>query len=155
MESTMPFFQHAHFQGAKSQTVDTIEEFEIEFPNQLNVPFIPSPVVVASYDPTNDQIHASIIVFLPTAVDLPEFHVHGLFNINPAGLEQLQFFVVTDYPETTISQTFKGYRFDFKANREMLPTGVHFNQIVTIQGFLWNKDPKTSRGTVTTVIHSA
>ena len=154
MEPAAPYLQHAPFHYAKPQLVDTGDDFEIEFPNQLHVAFIPSPVVVASFDPVTDEIHVSIIVFLPISVEFPEFSVYGLFNINPAGLEQLQFFVVTRYSDTIVSRNFKGYRFDFKANREILPPNVHFDQIHTVQGFLWNEDPKTSRGTVTTVIRT-
>lgn len=154
MESVSSFHQ-SHFQYAKPQLVDNLYDFEIEFPNQLNVSFVPSPVVVASFDPVQDEIHVSVIVFIPATIERLVFDVHGLFNINPTGLEQLQFFVVTDYPDSTVSRNFRGYRFDFKANREILPTGVNFDQIFTIQAFLWNKDPKTSRGTVTTVSRAA
>jgi hypothetical protein len=142
--------------GAKRGTEQPIRRYEIDFSNQANVAFMPSPMIVSSYIPEQNQINVSIIVYLPLTVPEPTYdHLFGLFNVNPSGLEQLQFFVVTNYDSSIAESLFIGYQFDFGANPDLLPPNVGLEKIVTTQAFLWNEDPKTSRGTVTTVSRAA
>jgi len=113
-----------------------------------------SPVSVATINTALDTIQLMVVVFVPKTTP-SSFIITQSYSTNASGYPELQFYICTDYLVHSGTNNFDGYQLNFTADATSLPEGVLLKDIVTIESFLWNKDPKTSRGTVTTVIHAA
>jgi hypothetical protein len=170
--------------GEKPMSVRFSDQHVITFPYQSLPYLMPSPMVVASISSEiADLLNISIIVYIPEnavlkpiipgeshpntkPADIQEngtsfysdmedkFSLSHLYGLNPTGYDQLQFFVAANYSNEEPCNSYVGYQFDFQVDYKSLPDHKSIDEIVTVQAFLWNEDPKTSRGTVTTVIHA-
>ena len=101
-----------------------------------------APLVQVSYGP-NRNLQVSAVVFI-AASETPNLSaVNQESVISDSGETQLDFFIIYDAPEQSY-QTFNAYRVDFIV--ENPPA-----DLVQIETFLWDSDPVTSRGVVTTV----
>lgn len=80
-----------------------------------------------------------------------EFDIYQNWYVDLGGNRQLQFFIAYDIDDN-IEENFDVYEASFRAERD--PYGENaFASINTIQTFLWDIDPETSRGTETVVQH--
>ncbi len=116
-------------------------------------PYTPLPPLVEVHL-TADKKHikVSTVFFIDAAetVSPNSFSINQEFCISDSGESRLQFFISYDVKETKAVK-FQGYQVSFKAVDKNLPDGVKFEDIKTIQTFLWDTDPVSSRGTVTNV----
>lgn len=131
----------------------------ISFPNQIaNVELLP-PLVQASL--TKDGVlNVTAIIYVDEAISyLRSFLVNALLNIGEAGNPQFQFFISANLeagsPDPRGTTSYIGYQITFEAPQGMLEDTMTMSDILTIETFLWDKDPKTSRGTVTTVVSTS
>lgn len=111
-----------------------------------------SPYVEAYYSAKENTLSVNAVVY----VDSDTIKENGIFEysiiqntyIDLEGLAQLQFFIVYDMPEE-LSGDLSIYEIIFEADKDIFIGGL--SNIKTIQTFLWDIDPETSRGTETTV----
>jgi hypothetical protein len=137
----------------KKATRSKLTQKPISFPeNNSKIPF--SPIVQATFtDSETLQVRAVFLVSTntPLNADKLAFDIYQNWYVNLDGKRQLQFFITYDIDDA-ISTDFDVYEISFKAEKE--PYGEDaFKSVETIQTFLWDIDPETSRGTETTVQH--
>ncbi|MGO4772389.1 hypothetical protein ACEN2I_12060 [Flavobacterium sp. W22_SRS_FK3] len=135
----------------KKATKSKLTQKPINFPeNASKIPF--APIVQATFtDSETLQVRAVFLVSTNTALnnDKLDFMIYQNWYVNLEGERQLQFFIAYDIDDA-ISKEFDVYEISFKAEKD--PYGEDaFKSISTIQTFLWDIDPETSRGTETTV----
>jgi hypothetical protein len=119
------------------------------------------------------SIVVTAIVLVNTKLTALTFKINQLFTISDYGKYQLQFFIYCDEDQlTSISEnlytdnTYNSFKVEFTTSDttgfpigptevtdpERYVTGKSkIKDIEVVQTFLWDIDPKTSRGTVTTV----
>lgn len=136
----------------KSKSKLTIEP--VCFPeNTSKIPFAPIVQATLMKDGTF-QIRAVFLVACKPIGQKEgenelEFDIYQNWYVDLDGQRQLQFFIAYDIDDN-IEKKFDVYEASFKA--EKAPYGENaFANIKTIQTFLWDIDPETSRGTETTV----
>lgn len=95
-------------------------------------------------------INVSVVVFITDKCEKPIIGIQQMFAISNLGTFKLQFFIDYTYKEDK-SKKFDIYELHFHAKAEKLPKGVTLEDIDTVEVFLVDTDPITSRGTVTTV----
>lgn len=137
----------------KKATKSKLTQKTVSFPeNNSPIPF--SPIVQATFtDAETLQVRAVFLVSTNTELnnDKLEFMIYQNWYVDLDGKRQLQFFITYDI-EDTISADFDVYEISFKAEKD--PYGEDaFKSVNTIQTFLWDIDPETSRGTETAVRH--
>lgn len=114
-----------------------------------------SPYVEAYYNANANTLTVNAVVYVnSTAINADETLKYRIFQntyIDLEGHAQLQFFIVYDMPEQ-LSGELSIYEIIFKADSSAFIGGL--SNLKTIQTFLWDIDPETSRGTVT-VVHNA
>ncbi|WP_264534974.1 hypothetical protein [Flavobacterium sp. N1736] len=128
----------------------------IRFPeNNSKIPFAPIVQATIMIDGTF-QIRAVFLVARKPKgqgedekKDELKFDIYQNWYVDLRGQRQLQFFIAYDIDDS-IEENFDVYEASFKAEKD--PYGEKaFADIATIQTFLWDIDPETSRGTETTV----
>lgn len=125
----------------------------ISFPeNTSKIPFAPIVQATLKKDGTF-QIRAVFLVACKSigqkGEDELKFDIFQNWYVDLDGQRQLQFFIAYDIDDN-IEKNFDVYEASFKAKKD--PYGENaFANIKTIQTFLWDIDPETSRGTETTV----
>ncbi|OEJ99241.1 hypothetical protein A8C32_08720 [Flavivirga aquatica] len=101
------------------------------------------PLVQVSFSPDR-KLQISAVVFIASSIERAEISsVNQESVISDAGETQLDFFIIYDAPEVSY-QTFNAYRVDFVIENPP-------EDLAQIETYLWDEDPVTSRGTVTTV----
>lgn len=84
-----------------------------------------------------------------------QFAVYQLYCISDAGEPEMQFYITSNYTNGK-TDNYYSVQLNFELTDESLKaTGVGVKDIKSVQTFLWNIDPRTSRGTVTTVLSAA
>jgi hypothetical protein len=121
----------------------------------------------------NSSITVSVIVLVNTTLELLTFKINQLFTISNNGERQLQFFIYCDEEQLisigenlSTNNTYKSFKVNFTTNNTTgFPIGpekvvyperyisskIEIKDINLVETFLWDIDPKTSRGTVTSV----
>ncbi|WP_196888024.1 hypothetical protein [Aureivirga sp. CE67] len=130
---------------------------EISFQNNFKAPF--PTVANASFDEETNEMSISILFFINSTVENPEIKINQHFSIGTYGECNLQFFLYSNEDETkriidskTEDGVYNAFTLNFKtSNTENFPENINLSDIKTIQTYLWNVDPRTSRGTVTIV----
>lgn len=135
----------------KKATKNKLTQKPVNFPeNTSQIPF--SPIVQATFtDSETLQVRAVFLVSTNTALnnDKLDFMIYQNWYVDLDGKRQLQFFITYDIDDS-ISTDFDVYEISFKAEKD--PYGEDaFKSVNTIQTFLWDVDPETSRGTETAV----
>ena len=135
----------------KKATKNKLTQKPVTFPeNTSQIPF--SPIVQATFtDSETLQVRAVFLVSTNTALnnDKLDFMIYQNWYVDLDGKRQLQFFITYDIDDA-ISTDFDVYEISFKAEKD--PYGEDaFKNVKTIQTFLWDIDPETSRGTETAV----
>lgn len=130
----------------------------IAFNNQLDSTELLPPLVQASLNDAG-VFNVSAIIYVDASIThLESFFVTGLYNLSSIGKPQFQFYISANLnagSTNPIGTThFTGFQINFEAPTGLLPDNVTLSEIRTVETFLWDKDPKTSRGTVTNVIHA-
>lgn len=121
---------------------------KISFENKC--PDIPlSPLVEATYFSDSDQIKVSAVVFLDAAIANPSFDVFQDFQPYVEGEPPVKFYICYDYKRTTATE-FNAYQVNFTLDPAAVH-GIEISKIAEVETFLWDTDPKASRGTVTNV----
>lgn len=137
----------------KKATKAKLTQKPLSFPeNNSKIPF--SPIVQATFlDSETLQVRAVFLVSTNTALnsDKLAFEIYQNWYVDLDGNRQLQFFITYDIDDA-VSKDFDVYEISFKAvkgpyEKEENP----FKSVETIQTFLWDIDPVTSRGTETKV----
>lgn len=119
---------------------------EIKFPLRKSKALF-SPVVEAFL--VGDIITVNAVVYVDSKLKkITEFSVIQNLYVDIEGDPQLQFFVCYDLEEQEESKNFWVYEVTFQV-QPILPFDI--TKVETIQTFLWDIDPETSRGTVTIV----
>lgn len=101
-----------------------------------------TPLVQVSFSPEGN-LQVSAVVFVASSETPNLSAVNQESVISDSGETQLDFFIIYDAPEQSY-QTFSAYRVDFVVENPP-------SDLVQIETFLWDEDPVTSRGTVTSV----
>ena len=135
----------------KKATKNKLTQKPVTFPeNTSQIPF--SPIVQATFtDSETLQVRAVFLVSTNTALnnDKLDFMIYQNWYVDLDGKRQLQFFITYDIDDA-ISTDFDVYEISFKAEKD--PYGEDaFKSVKSIQTFLWDIDPETSRGTETVV----
>jgi len=119
---------------------------EIKFPlSKSNDLF--SPVVQAFL--IDEIITVNAVVFVDSKIEKStEFNVIQNCYVDIEGDPQLQFFVCYDLDNKEESKKFWVYEVTFQV-QPIIPFDI--SKVETIQTFLWDVDPVSSRGTVTNV----
>jgi hypothetical protein len=112
---------------------------EIKFKNNRSTNPLP-PLVQSNYD-FDGNIAISVVFFVDSQRDLKTIQVYWDKNILKPS------FYIAYSEMNDFVKTFTSYEIDFVLKKEHL-SGMKPDEIQT---FVWNKDPITSRGTVTTV----
>lgn len=112
---------------------------EIKFKNNRSTNPLP-PLVQANYD-FNGNISISVVFFVDSQRDLKTIQVYWDGNILKPS-----FYIAYNEMNDHVNK-FTSYELNFELNKEEL-LGMKPEEI---EAFVWNKDPITSRGTVTTV----
>ncbi|PKB16016.1 hypothetical protein [Flavobacterium sp. 5] len=123
------------------------ESGTISFTNKR--PSTPLQPLVEVYLDSNNNIQVSTVFFIDAAItglNENSFTIFQDYSISEIGEPRLQFFISYDAIETSTSN-FRAYQISFQS----LPTTFLNRDITTIQTFLWDIDPVSSRGTVTNV----
>lgn len=124
----------------------------VSFPQTKSVDIL-SPYVEAQYNAKDNSLTATAVVYVDQTTIQNGVFTYSIFQnsyIDIAGAPQLQFFIVYDMPEE-LSVNFAIYEITFQADATIFSGGL--SNIESIQTFLWDADPITSRGTETTVQH--
>ncbi|MEE4000541.1 hypothetical protein V1T75_09325 [Tenacibaculum sp. FZY0031] len=128
----------------------------IIFENNFNQP-LPS-VVEATFNATKTSISIKVLFFIDSKAKLTCINVNQLFSISNFGHPKLQLFLSCNEEQARIlsdkatPNKYKAYTVEFSTNNtENFPERISLSDIKIIQTFIWNIDPKTSRGTETTV----
>lgn len=111
---------------------------------------------------TENNISVCVLFFLNTTLTSLNLKVNTLFTIGNNGKPQLQIFIYSSLEERmkiiqnkTAEKHHNAFTIDFNLTnmncQSVLPEGYTLKSIEKIETFLWDIDPKTSRGTVTTV----
>lgn len=111
---------------------------------------IPPYDVTAEYTNEETMIKINVTVGINSELDISELGIYGGdVMLKPSEHENMQrIFIVYDKNEGDMVE-FTPYHLEFE-----IPASIEYDLINTLEFYLWNEDPKTSRGTVTTVKHS-
>ncbi len=112
-------------------------------------------------------IFVTAVVLINTTLEEPTLIVNQLFTISNDGEPKLQFFIYCDVEEIgninenlTADNIYNAFTINFKTElTDGFPMRIQeggyeripLKNVKYVETFLWNIDPKTSRGTVTTV----
>ncbi|WP_166921771.1 hypothetical protein [Flavobacterium poyangense] len=119
----------------------------ITFPdNQTNA--LLSPVVQANLIDGRKLKVKAVVFIAPDDQNGLDFDIYQNCYVNIEGKPKLQFFVCYDLKDV-VGKVFDIYEVSFEAKQIPFPGGL--SEIKTIETFLWDIDPITSRGTETTV----
>lgn len=113
-----------------------------------------SPYVEAFYNAKDNVLIMNAVVYVDVTTiknGIFSYKVYQNSYIDIEGHAQLQFFISYNQPEK-LSENFSIYEIVFNADPKLFPGGL--SKIDSIQTFLWDSDPETSRGTETTVQRS-
>ncbi|CAL2092198.1 conserved hypothetical protein [Tenacibaculum sp. 190524A05c] len=110
----------------------------------------------------NDHIHVKMLFFVDSNFQLEGHNlvVNQLFSISNYGHPKLQFFLHTNDENIcselknnpTTDGKYFAYTVKFKTDcTDGFPANINLEHIKIVQSFVWDIDPKTSRGTETTV----
>lgn len=129
------------------------------FKNRYTQP-LPS-LLEAEYDKDNDNIKVCVLFFVKSSFPLEELHlvVNQLFTISNYGLPMLQFFLHANSKEIcnaiqdkSTDAEYIAYTTEFTTTSTIgFPDNIGLEHIKVVQSFIWDIDPKTSRGTETAV----
>ena len=121
---------------------------KIKFPERTNRMLL-SPLVEAYFTKEKELLVRAVVFIAKKEDEDLDFRIYQNCYIDLEGNPQLQFFVAYDLIETK-NTTFFVYEVDFTVSS--IPYGPEaLSKIKKIETFLWDIDPVTSRGTVTTV----
>jgi hypothetical protein len=121
---------------------------KIKFPERTNRMLL-SPLVEAYFTKEKELLVRAVVFIAKKEDEDLDFRIYQNCYIDLEGNPQLQFFVAYDLIETK-DTTFFVYEVDFTVSS--IPYGPEaLSKIKKIETFLWDIDPVTSRGTVTTV----
>ncbi len=127
---------------------------KINFPNNPEQPLLPH----VESKIKDGVITVRTLVFINSSAENPELKISQLFSINNSGKCQLQFFIHCDTEEIDrlmdekTEDSYIAYSVEFTTqDTNGFPYGIYLKDIEITQTFLWNIDPKTSRGTETVV----
>ena len=128
------------------EPAEYLKRGKVSFPDKFTKDLF-SPVVEAYYLDNKLSVRAVIFVTHEESKNL-KLSVYQNSYISIDGKAQLQFFIAYDL-KGTVGHDFHIYEVSFNANE--IPYEGGLESIRTIQTFLWDIDPITSRGTETTV----
>ncbi len=122
---------------------------KVSFPKRKSLGIL-SPYVEAYYDSKKNTLTAKAVVYVDLTTQNIDFKCRVFQNcyIDIDGNAQLQFFIAYDTPEK-VSKDFTIHEITFEAKDEYFKGQLA--NVRSIQTFLWDIDPETSRGTETTV----
>lgn len=113
-------------------------------------PLVPPYEIMAEYANDDTMIKINVTVGINSSLIISNLDIYGGdIMLKPSAHENMQkLFVVYDKQEGEMDE-FTPYHLEFE-----IPAWIEDGKINTLEIYLWNEDPKTSRGTVTTVKHS-
>lgn len=111
---------------------------------------LPPYDVTAEYIPEEHSINVKVTVGINQELDIEWLDIYGGVNMTKdnKGENMQRLYIVYDKSEGVMEE-FVPYYLEFK-----VPMILDEKMIHALEFYLWNEDPKTSRGTVTTVKHS-
>jgi hypothetical protein len=110
-----------------------------------------APYVEAVYSARENTLTMNAVIYVAAEAIKNEVLDYSIIQntyIDIEGQAQLQFFIVYNQPEELSGDLFI-YEIIFQADSTIFIGGL--SNLTSIQTFLWDIDPVTSRGTVTTV----
>ena len=115
-------------------------------------------MVEAHLSETKESISVKSIVFINSDAKDIKVKISQLFCISNYGKPMLQFFIhsnkktIRDVKKNGTANKYKAFQLEFTTDsKASIPRVIFISDIQIVQTFLWDIDPKTSRGTVTTV----
>ncbi|WP_299104210.1 hypothetical protein [uncultured Tenacibaculum sp.] len=141
----------------KKSESEIIESGHIQFENRFNQP-LPT-LVEAFFNKSKSAITVKVLFFVNSKEDLTSVTVRQLFSISNFGNYKLQFFLSCKDEKQAVTLSdhssgfhYKSYTAEFTTNSTKdFPEHISLSDIEIVQTFIWDIDPKTSRGTETTV----
>lgn len=134
--------------GFSIETTESTKVGQISFPERRTRALL-SPLVEAYLEDKNKKLLIRAVVFIAPDENAMNFTIYQNWFVNIEGTPQLQFFICYDMKEIE-GKDFDIYEVSFYAVDT--PFGKNaFSHLKTIETFVWDVDPVTSRGTVTTV----
>jgi hypothetical protein len=135
-------------------TVSGLTPVVINLPPQFKRT-IPPPYNVNAIleDSGSISVYASVLIpqtpmLRPKQIETP-FNVTQVFSLDSDGKPKLQFYFC--YNGAYDSRALNEFHYRLTASDASLPSGFQMKDVLSVEVFLWDEDPKTSRGTVTTV----
>ncbi|WP_299125803.1 hypothetical protein [uncultured Tenacibaculum sp.] len=120
----------------------------------------PLPSIVESTRNLNGSINVKALIFVNSSTPLSAsaIKISQLFSVSNFGNYKLQFFIhstvegMLDINKQKTSNEYQAYTIEFTTNEETnFPEGLTLYDIKVVQTFVWDIDPRTSRGTETAV----
>ncbi len=111
-------------------------------------------------DPSQSTIGISVFFMVDQALyekyinNSLVFTVYQYFCLGNEGQPQLQFYITSNYQNGNTDIYNYGQLQFLVTNDSLKSIGLTVADIFSIQTFMWDLDPKTSRGTITTVLHA-
>jgi hypothetical protein len=140
-----------------TSTKQQINTCKTIFPSEQLYNIALPPINRVSYNADSGSLHVNTF-FLVDAALIEEhandilFTVYQLYCISDVGEPQLQFYVTANYTNGKTNEYYSVQVDFYVTNDSLTGSGVLVQDITSVQTFLWNVDPRTSRGTVTTVL---
>jgi len=98
----------------------------------------------------NEKIEICAVLFLDAAIGTPQISIYQNYAIGGDGNPLFQFFITYDAQETT-AKDFNAYQVNFSFDADGLPDYLKLSDVSAVEIFLWDVDPRDSRGTITNV----
>jgi hypothetical protein len=165
MTNSFLFQLPAKLPGIPVQNVSPVINLgSIDFPNGLlNSTLPPINGITINYNadyPSQSTINITVLFLIkqPLAVKHVSnnllFTVYQYFCLGNEGKPQLQFYIAYNQKSDPTDVYNYGQLSFSVTNASLEDIGLTIADIYSIQTFMWDVDPKTSRGTVTTVLHA-
>ena len=147
----------------RSETSDS--EFKISLPKGMEYPDLLAPTVIANYKKGDNEIDVHCIAIINKEYELEltknlNFDFYYNFTLDSSGGYQLNVYMAFHFPrrlniEHETTEVYQSHTFNLKIKKGALMCSeskkIPLNVIKTIELFVINRNPETSRGTVTTV----
>lgn len=130
-------------QGVNILSITKLPSSSINFPQaRPTTPF--PPIVQAFFNKENSILEVSAVIFIDANVILkPDENTENIINVYYQAIDPTPNFFITYNAELNASKKFKAYQVTFSINMNSKPSDI--------KTIVWDEDPETSRGTLTTV----
>lgn len=130
--------------------VKIIERITAPITERVFAPICPKAV----YYESDGALQVSTRILIPVdlaTTDPEQLVIFQNFYLSAFGHLNLQYYISCSWDPHKIPEYYMLYEVSFFGSNQGLPNPMTLADICQVELFVWNDDPKTSRGTVTTV----